>query len=60
MKTLKLTVNPVSCFLEDVYVTRLMQYIKDLNIVDLVLWPKQRNDTRIGKYLVNGVFAGLT
>ncbi|XP_050295994.1 intermembrane lipid transfer protein VPS13B [Anthonomus grandis grandis] len=48
IKSLKLSINPISCYVEDIYVTRLMNYLKDLNIIDLVIWPKHTQIRKIG------------
>ncbi|CAG9772920.1 unnamed protein product [Ceutorhynchus assimilis] len=47
IKTMKLSLNPIACFIEDRFVTKLMHYMKDLNIVTLVIWPVHRHITKI-------------
>ncbi|XP_076265664.1 vacuolar protein sorting 13B isoform X3 [Rhynchophorus ferrugineus] len=42
IKSLKVNISPISCFVEDIFITRLMQHLKTFN-VDLVLWSTHKN-----------------
>ncbi|XP_060527776.1 intermembrane lipid transfer protein VPS13B isoform X2 [Cylas formicarius] len=48
IKTFKLSLDPISCFIEDIYITRLLEYFKILSPVHLVLWPVGRNHVKLG------------
>ncbi|XP_030768330.1 vacuolar protein sorting-associated protein 13B-like isoform X2 [Sitophilus oryzae] len=39
IRSMKIYINPVSCFIEDIFITKLMQQLQTFNILDLVLWP---------------------
>ncbi|XP_066257341.1 intermembrane lipid transfer protein VPS13B isoform X1 [Euwallacea similis] len=48
LKAITMTINPISIFIEDVYVTKLMRYMKNLNIVELVIWPSPKEINKFG------------
>lgn len=47
---MKITLNPISCFIEDVYITRLMDYLNNFIPTKLVLWPTRRRIYLSGIY----------
>lgn len=47
VKSVNVSVNPISCYIEDTYITTLMEYLKVLMPNKLVLWPIQRNKIKV-------------
>lgn len=47
VKSVKVTVNPISCYIEDTYITKIMDYLKILMPNKLVLWPTGKSTTKL-------------
>lgn len=47
VKSVSVYVNPISCYVEDTYITKIMEYFKILIPNKLVLWPTRKNRTKI-------------
>ncbi|VEN36376.1 unnamed protein product [Callosobruchus maculatus] len=46
VRSVKIIVNPLSCYIEDIYVTRLMEYFNTLTPNVLVMLPKQKSEVK--------------
>lgn len=47
MKSVKVAINPISCYIEDTYITKIMDYLKILMPNKLVLWPTGKPTTKL-------------
>nr|CAI5821779.1 unnamed protein product [Callosobruchus analis] len=47
VRSVKVIVNPLSCYIEDIYVTKLMEYFNTLTPNVLVLLPKQKSEVKL-------------
>lgn len=42
LESIKINIEPVSIFIEDTYITKLLDYLKIFSPTKLIIWPKQK------------------
>nr|CAH7751442.1 unnamed protein product [Callosobruchus chinensis] len=47
VRSVKIVVNPLSCYIEDIYITKLMEYFSTLTPNVLVMLPKQKSEVKL-------------
>lgn len=56
MKEIKIMIQPLSLFIEDVYIIKLMEYFKVFIPTRLIIWPKVKP---YSQYPLNSVLVGV-
>ncbi|CAG9819390.1 unnamed protein product [Phaedon cochleariae] len=52
VKSVKITVNPISCYIEDTYISKLMDYLSVFVPIKLVMWPHR--NIRVNPHAMSG------
>lgn len=56
VKEIKIRIEPLSLFIEDLYIIKLMEYLKTFIPTRLIIWPKQKTTLQ---YPLNSVLVGV-
>lgn len=56
IKDIRINIQPISAFIEDVYITRLLEYFSIFIPTKLVLWPKRPKKIN---YSLNSILVGI-